>query len=122
MCIWCEDDNNHICHHSDIVPVDRVAIEAIESLDGLGVSVRERRCQNRRHQAAEKCLSCDLQKLADLKGSFYALTECLNLNGTREGVGLGTGNKDDILHRRTEGREASAHKNVRNPKRPLTPH
>ena len=57
----------HNCHHIDIVPVYWVAIEAIESLDGLGVSVRERRCQDRRHQAAEKSLSCDLQKLADLK-------------------------------------------------------
>ena len=63
MCIWCEDDNNHICHHSYIVPVDRVAIEAIESLDGLGIAVRERRWQDRRHQDAEKCLSCDLLKV-----------------------------------------------------------
>ena len=78
----------HICHHSDIVPVYWVAIEAIESLDGLGVSVRERRCHDQRHQAAEKCLNCDLQKLAVLKVSFHALTECLNLNGTREGVGI----------------------------------
>ena len=50
------------------LPVYWVAIKAIESLDGLSISFRERRWQDRRHQqAAKKCLSCDLHKMP-LKG------------------------------------------------------
>ena len=52
----------HLTLHC-MVPVYWIAIKAIESLDGLGIAVRERRWQDRRHQDAEKCLSCDLLKV-----------------------------------------------------------
>ena len=57
-----EDDTQY--QVTSDLPVYWVAIKAIESLDGLSISFRERRWQDRRHQqAAKKCLSCDLHKM-----------------------------------------------------------
>ena len=59
--LFWEDKNQQSIFQLVFLPVDGVAVESVECLDGLGVSVGERRGKANAHQAGKQSL-CSVGK------------------------------------------------------------